>query len=132
MHWGGFWYDPPYSTHWISSREIKCHFFFAVINEKLGSFFLYWIGIKGCGKHLFLIAAESLQIHVRNIQVTCNVQNSGFACDFFPPEKFNSQALLSLRYQIKRCLIAGVILIQHSFTDISFRFRYYVLFINTE
>ena len=28
----------PYSSHWISSLEIKCHFFFAVMNEKLGLF----------------------------------------------------------------------------------------------
>ena len=28
----------PYASHWISSLEIKCHFFFAVMNEKVGLF----------------------------------------------------------------------------------------------
>ena len=45
-----------------------------------------------------------------NLQVTCNVQNSGFACDFSQRRNLTRQRSYHSRYKTKRWLIGGILL----------------------
>ena len=64
-----------------------------------------------------------------NLQVACKVQNCAVACDFSHRRKrsYHFQDI-----KLEGAWLPVYSLIQHSFTDISFLFRYYALFINTE
>ena len=69
------------------------------------------MGIKGSrisGGILFFIAAGSLLIHFRNLQVTCIKQTEFWCCPRLFPA--NSQRPYHSRNQTKRCLIAGILL----------------------
>ena len=72
-------------------------------------FLIEWGLFTNFGKHLFFIAAGSLLIHFRNIQVPRNGQNSGFACDFSHRRNLTRQRSYHSRYQTKGCLIAGIL-----------------------
>ena len=84
--------------------------------------FLNWMGVlHEFREAFFFIAAESLLIHFRNIQVPCNGQSSGFACDFSHRKNLTRQRSYHSRYQTKGSLIAGIIL-----NSVTFCFRWWI------
>ena len=95
------------------------------------------MGIRGSrifGETFIFDRSRLITNSLSNLQVAFNVQNCGVACDSVSHRR-NLTGQRSYHCQetkLKGAWLPVYSLIQHSFTDISFRFRYYVLFINAE
>ena len=113
MHWGGFCYG--YDAIQVIESVIRKWNVISSLPPWMKSWVHYFLIKWGLEVHEFretFIFDRSRLItnSLSNLQVICNVHNSGFACHFSHRRNLTRQRSYHSRYQTKGCLIGGILL----------------------